>query len=415
MRLSSYIEPKEYLNDKSRHLNQIFRLAEMLGYPFIGVSLPSLSSIKQQFIALIGCSNPENIEYIGVKQYTRSDFLDFSFQNDTARKFADKMAHHVFVDEFDSAKLFDYINVNQPVNQAVVQALVQSDLFNNIKLGLYLDPFFLVEYFKVAVAFDHIDYLYSANPKKSLTASIPSDIFFAPNLDKKQLKDAVLHLNFKKVDQLLDSKCFSNLTQVCKKTHSLKIKADTVSFGFDPHCLKGIIYHIGRNRINQLSSKIDQRILIILLENLPHCNPESDNYYIQNAINRVQYLDRKLDEIQIHDNNFSEFFILNYALQFNKALSSISNTNVDLHLCQFTMDMYGRLVPTFGISDSLNYFNRVVLFEKDCKVDDYQTMLNMVHNKILKCILSSNSPNSTLNVMLTQHINAIIAADQTLA
>ena len=392
-------------------LDAIFRLAETIGYPYSNVRLPNIKNIESEFLEstdqnVVPCFN-SRIDLNNLSQH--QFFKGFEFQSDEPKEFSYAMALSVILEP--SSFVLEFFNslALLPVNQNITKTLIRLDYVNNIDLGVYSHPLFLVEYYKVLIGLNYPSRLPSSSPLPSLRhcdiSLTPYCVPFTIDLD----------------DAHQDGENYSVMPDILNKIqHDLAIQ------------------HFNKIVMNK-QHPLDRPLIAVMQKNLL-CVNEPDhklfNQYTKYVNNAYPLAAPNPDDynsiLSTTDNMFEQFFVSFYAVQFLKAVESLAakfnkyphhatdgdfnhlNKNkpqpdsYKLHLTDLTLDAYGR-VSTKNPSklSFILYHYCSSKLEPRLSVDQ---ALCAVHSEILENLKKYDASASCLPSELTRYIQAMFAA-----
>ena len=406
MNKSAHIN-KEDLVLKAEALDNLFRLAESLGYPHQGTKLPSTPEIQKAFADTCGFDSFDNIlelsKYIGRRIYNQSHFINqfntFDFTSDQSKEFAHKMLHYIFVDTTKIILVLRALNI-KPVNQQITQALIKYDCINNIESNYYVHPYFLIEYYKVALSFPQLDYI---DPTMT---RIYAEQYLKPEF--KEYQEYGNHIS-KYFDPLHPNPevRFQGLT-TCFDAHP-----NMIHYEVEKDVLNFILKYSGRLNIQRMGRYVNRDLIDVALANLKYVQPNRSNAYINSCLKYRNNVNND-DQIITYDHDlFDHYFMSYYGFEFIKAIQHLHNESkcetkheLDLNLDDLITDVYGRFTLKFGLSDFTKYMFRYL---RNGDRFDYEQGMAKIHSRIVANNIEQKQIGEFLPSALVTYINALYA------
>src|SRR5690606_7978990 len=125
---------RKNLIEKATALDNLFRLAESIGYPFSGVKLPDIYNIRSEFAAVSGFNSYNDIlnlgedTCIGDKTYGvdhyKASFPIGNFQCEESKQFAIQMFEYIYLENDNGISFILNAMIIRPVNHQITQALI---------------------------------------------------------------------------------------------------------------------------------------------------------------------------------------------------------------------------------------------------------------------------------------------------
>lgn len=401
---------RKNLIEKATALDNLFRLAESIGYPFSGVKLPDIYNIRSEFAAVSGFNSYNDIlnlgedTCIGDKTYGvdhyKASFPIGNFQCEESKQFAIQMFEYIYLENDKGISFILNAMIIRPVNHQITQALIQYDNINNIDADLYVHPYFLIEYYKVAIALERTDYMELGSVRFNNNEYLKPECF--------DLRYYHYHVssffngNIKNPEHRFDLLTYNFLAH--EGFIQYDIKTDVVVF---------IIQHLGRLNIEKMAKQrtLNRSLINVALNNLKHFKPNLSNDYFKTCARYKNNVNNDDQVITFNHDLFDQYFVSYYGLEFAKAFHQIyaetkpeRKMRDDVSIDELTMDMYGRLTLNVGVHDMKKIIFRYL---QHAERMSYEQGLAKIHSRIIANNSIGEHASEFLPTQLVAYIKAI--------
>lgn len=399
---------RQNLINKANALSNLFRLAEAIGYPFSGVKLPDIHKVRTEIATVSGFKTYDEIlnnldehghdftKMYGIDQ-CKPSFFACEFQAQESKSFALQMFEYIYRDNTAIDTILNSIII-KPVDQQVTEALIRYDTINNIDCDLYAHPYFLIEYYKVVLGFQQIDYIDFSSIRLAKNDYLKEEAY--ENKYRFKHISACFDVDFPHPELR-----FKGLTSNFSGT------SEIIRYEIQPDVMLYIVKYLGRNNIKNMSKYVQRELVDIALVNLKHFKPNQTNHYYRECVKYWNNVNNDDQVITFNHDLFDHYFISYYALEFNRAVQQLHEEakpekikELDLTVNDLTVDMYGRMTMKIGTYEFTKFMFRYLRQQNRFT---YEEGMAKIHSKIIANNMTGEHAADFLPTQLVAYIKAI--------
>lgn len=392
---------------KVEALDNLFRLAECLGYPFEKVVYPKKTDIEKAFAITCGIETFDQVYTFQDHLYVfngiltdrsfLNNFFDYEFLNDECKQFAHQMLQYIFLDQSKIVLILRALKI-EPVNKQITQALIDYDVVNNIKLGFYSHPYFLIEYYKVSLAIPFLDTVDPTMVK-----------IYSENFLRSDFKDYNEYGNH--ISRFFDP--LHPAPEIRFQDFTTNFDAHPMMIRYEIHqdVLNHILKFSGRKNINKMARYLNRTLLSVVVANLKYVKANKSNSYISSCLKYRNNVNNDDQVMSFEHDLFDHYFVSYYGLEFIQAIQDLHNESIcekkqelNLTVDDLTTDIYCRFTMNIGIKDFTKYMFRYMRTENRF---NYEQGMAKIHGRIIANNKLKQRSGDFLSAALIQYINAL--------